>query len=153
MMKWYYWVATVAYCAFIFFLSSRQDLPDAPVDIPSIDKMFHFVAYGGLAGLVSWGMRQSNESLAPRVQWVAPVLFAVLYGLSDEITSFSSRTARLTCGILPPTHWARWPHNGCCAGGGGACRHAMEPFPDVWYKRNGPYHHGRTRTPSDSPLT
>ncbi len=85
MMKWYYWVATVAYCAVIFFLSSRQDLPDAPVDIPSIDKMFHFVAYGGLAGLVSWGMRQSNESLAPRVQWVAPVLFAVLYGLSDEI--------------------------------------------------------------------
>ena len=84
-MKWHYYVATALYCGLIFFLSSRQDLPDTGNLLPFGDKFAHVLAYGGLAAIVSIGMRRSNERLLPAAQWLVPIAFTVLYGISDEL--------------------------------------------------------------------
>ena len=81
-------VLTLAYCSGIFYLSSLpdRDLPSpAWLDWPGSDKLVHTIIYGGLAGLVASGLRRSNpESLSRRAQFLIPVAFAVLYGISDE---------------------------------------------------------------------
>lgn len=84
------WIAlTFLYCAVIFFLSSQPDLgldPPRWLDWPQSDKAVHFVLYGGLAGIVALGLwRSSGRTLAARTLLAAPIAFAVLYGLSDEI--------------------------------------------------------------------
>lgn len=84
-MKWYYYVATAMYCVGIFWLSSQPELPDVGIEVPFADKFAHMIAYGGLAGLVSIGIRRSNASVPPSVQWLIPVAFAVLYGVTDEV--------------------------------------------------------------------
>jgi VanZ family protein len=84
------WIAlTFAYCAYIFYLSSQPDLGfERPewMDWPHSDKLAHFGMYGGLGGLVALGLWRSNPvGLPPRQLFLGPVLFAALYGLSDEI--------------------------------------------------------------------
>lgn len=84
------WIAlTFAYCAAIFYLSSRPDLgldPPPWMDWPHSDKAVHFVLYGGLAGLVATGLWQSSDrTIPPWPLWWIPLLFATLYGVSDEI--------------------------------------------------------------------
>ncbi len=57
------------------------------VDIPGglgVDKMAHFVVYGGLAGLVSVGLRRSETRLSVPWQFWFPILFAAAYGVTDE---------------------------------------------------------------------
>jgi VanZ family protein len=82
-------VPTALYCAVIFFLSSQPDLgenPPAWLDWPGSDKLVHLVLFGGLAGLVAMGLIRSNGStLSRRALFFGPMLFATLYGLSDEI--------------------------------------------------------------------
>lgn len=121
-----YAAATVAYCAFIFYLSAQSDppKPDIGFDIPGLDKLAHAVLFGCLAGVVSIGLRRSNASIAPKFQFYAPIAFAVLYGVTDEIHQVfvPERTFELLdlvadaagafglqlvlCGIV----WKRWPH-------------------------------------------
>lgn len=84
-MKWYYYVLTAMYCGLIFYLSSQPELPRTGIEIPYFDKLAHMIAFGGLAGLVSIGIRSSNESVPPRVQWLVPIAVAALYGVTDEI--------------------------------------------------------------------
>ena len=83
------WIAlTSMYCSGIFYLSSLQDLDKAVpawLDWPGADKAVHAALYGGLAGLVAMGLRQSNpRGVALRTLFLAPVVFAVVYGVSDE---------------------------------------------------------------------
>lgn len=82
-----YAVAIAGYCALIFALSAQPDppKPELGFEIPGLDKLAHAVLFGGLAGLVSVGLRRSNTRLRPEVQFYAPIAFAVLYGLTDEI--------------------------------------------------------------------
>jgi hypothetical protein len=83
-----YWFCIALYCAMIFFMSSQSDVQQsAPgwLDFPASDKVAHIVLYAGLALLVSWAIRRSNETPRPWVQWGIPVLFAVCYGITDEI--------------------------------------------------------------------
>jgi len=81
-------VLTLAYCSVIFYLSSLpdRDLPaPAWLDWSGSDKAVHMVIFGGLAGLVSVGLRRSNPApVSRRLLFLGPVLFAVLYGISDE---------------------------------------------------------------------
>lgn len=87
-MKARYYLATALYCAIIFWLSSR------PVGIPSIylfsgwDKVAHAVVYGGLATIVSVGLRRSGRPARPVFDFLVPVLFATLYGASDELHQY-----------------------------------------------------------------
>jgi len=80
-----YILLTVFYCAGIFYLSSKPDPVEMGPLFPGTDKVLHAVLYGGLAAVVSLGVRRSGNSPAPRVQFLAPIVFAGLYGLSDEI--------------------------------------------------------------------
>jgi len=78
-------VLTIAYCGLIFWLSSSADaVPDARI-IPGQDKAAHLVLYGGLAWLVSMGLRRGKKPVSSNVQFYVPVLFALFYGLTDEV--------------------------------------------------------------------
>lgn len=83
-LKLRYIVLIGAYCAGIFYLSSLSDPPDPAISIPLRDKLVHAVLYGGLAATTSIGIRRSNETVRPWVQWWVPIVFAVLYGITDE---------------------------------------------------------------------
>ena len=87
-MNWKYALATLAYCAFIYFESSKPIPFQADQSIPGIDKVAHALLYGALAALVSLGMRRSTRTYPPRVQFLLPILFAFLYGISDEIHQY-----------------------------------------------------------------
>ena len=80
-------LAVAIYCGVIFFLSSQEDLPtdDLLSRVPGADKAAHAVLYGGLAALLSFGLRQSNEFVPFPIQFFGPIVFAALYGVSDEI--------------------------------------------------------------------
>ena len=83
-----YAVATLLYCGVIFALSAQSEPPGTEwsfLDLPGIDKVAHAILYAGLAGVVSLGIWRSNESVRAPIRFWIPVLFALLYGLSDEI--------------------------------------------------------------------
>lgn len=84
-MKLRYILLTAAYCGAIFWLSSGPIPIEVDMPIASSDKLAHFVVYGGLAAIVSVGLRRSNERVSTRVQFLMPLVFASLYGVSDEI--------------------------------------------------------------------
>ncbi|HEX72879.1 MAG TPA: VanZ family protein [Candidatus Hydrogenedentes bacterium] len=80
-----YWLLTLAYCAVIFWMSSRplEDFPE--VETPGADKAVHMALYGGLTVIVSLGLRRSGRPVRPAVQFFAPIVFAAIYGVSDEL--------------------------------------------------------------------
>ena len=83
-MKARYWLLTALYCAGIFALSSRSQVPDPGFSFPHLDKAAHFVVYAGLATVVSVGRRRSGNSAGWR-GLLFPVFFALAYGLTDEV--------------------------------------------------------------------
>lgn len=84
-LKLRYLVPAVLYCGVIFWLSATPDPGEPPFEFPGMDKVIHMTVYAGLAALVSVGLRRSNPGLGLRPQFFIPVIFAALYGLSDEI--------------------------------------------------------------------
>lgn len=87
-LKLRYYLLVFFYCAVIFWLSAQQHLPYMNVRFPGEDKVVHLVLYGGLAAAVSLGLRRSENKVSRRVQFLVPVVFAALYGLSDEIHQY-----------------------------------------------------------------
>jgi VanZ family protein len=83
-----YALLTVAYCIMIFILSSMPYPERFSTGIRDEDKVAHCVLYGGLAFVVSMGLRKRGRPVRPSVQFLAPVLFAFLYGISDECHQF-----------------------------------------------------------------
>lgn len=83
-MRPFYLLLTFTYCAGIFFLSSSANPVGVPYPGLNLDKLFHALLYAGLAITVSVGIRRSRENAGPWVQYLAPLLFASLYGMSDE---------------------------------------------------------------------
>ncbi|MCX5757572.1 MAG: VanZ family protein [Candidatus Hydrogenedentes bacterium] len=83
-MKPHFVMLTIAYCAGIFWLSSSVSPVNATPQFPQEDKLAHIVLYGGLAAVVSVGIRRSDKPASFRKQFWAPVVFASLYGMSDE---------------------------------------------------------------------
>ncbi len=87
--RWTWTLATVFYCGAIFYLSSQPHVVEAApwwLDWPNSDKLAHVVLYGGLAGLVAVGLIRSNGAALPsRALFFGPVLFATLYGVTDEV--------------------------------------------------------------------
>lgn len=92
-MKFNYCFITTIYCVAVFWLSSIPISVDAiPLDIrfgiPYLDKVAHAVIYGGLAAMVSLGLRRSGRAVLPGVQFHLPWLFAGLYGFGIEIYQY-----------------------------------------------------------------
>ena len=86
-MRLPYLVATALYCVFLFTLSSDSDPPklEFPWQIMGLDKVFHAILYSVLGAIVSVGMRRSGKPVSPWAQCFVPILFAVLYGVTDEV--------------------------------------------------------------------
>lgn len=85
-MKWRYYLAIFAYCLLIYWLSSQSDPPGADIDFEGSDKVAHFLVYGVMAALVSLGLHDNPPGKHPAWLLLAgPVIFALLYGVSDEI--------------------------------------------------------------------
>lgn len=80
-----YIVLIGGYCAGIFYLSSISEPPDIGFSFSFLDKLVHMALYAGLAAFVSVGIRRSNAVVNPWVQWWVPILFAVAYGITDEV--------------------------------------------------------------------
>lgn len=80
-----YWFLTLAYCGVIFWMSSRPLEAFPEVETPGADKAVHMVLYGGLTVIVSLGLRRSGRPVRPAVQFFGPIVFAVLYGVTDEL--------------------------------------------------------------------
>jgi VanZ family protein len=85
-----YAIATGAYCAIIWFLSSQPGPGDLklPFLFEGMDKVAHMILYGGLAALVSVGLHRSGRPVSPWVQAFVPLLFATVYGITDEIHQY-----------------------------------------------------------------
>ena len=79
-----YIVATLLYCAAIFWESSQSEPIKTSYHFPEDDKVAHLIIYGGLAALVSVGIRRSGKPVAPAWQFWAPIVFCAIYGASDE---------------------------------------------------------------------
>lgn len=87
MVRWFrYWGPLCGYAGLIFYLSSQ---PHPEEDLPSFvglfsDKVLHGIEYAVLGGLcyraLRWGTNESWGSAALPLA----VLFASLYGISDE---------------------------------------------------------------------
>lgn len=82
-----YLIATAAYCALIWRMSADPTPPkwELPWQIEGLDKLVHVLIYGVLTVIVSVGMRRSGRPVAPWTQCFAPIVFAGLYGLTDEV--------------------------------------------------------------------
>ena len=87
-MKLRYWLVTIFYCVGIFVMSHKPALIDVELPFPGADKLIHAILFGGLATIVSIGMRRSGKSLSFARQFYLPVLFATVYGISDEIHQY-----------------------------------------------------------------
>lgn len=72
----------LAYCGLIFFLSSQSQLIDTPLDFPNKDKLIHATAYA-IMGYAAWSAFRHHLEKGLLLA-VVSVLFASLYGVSDE---------------------------------------------------------------------
>ena len=72
----------LAYCGLIFFLSSQSRLIDTPLDFPNKDKLIHGTAYA-IMGYAAWSAFRHHIEKHVLLA-VVSVLFASLYGVSDE---------------------------------------------------------------------
>ena len=75
---------TFLYCILIFSISSIPALPVAP-PFPHFDKLVHLCLYGVLAGIISAGLWKAEHNYSRAMLFLIPVVFSVLYGLTDEV--------------------------------------------------------------------
>ncbi len=83
-----YYLAIALYCTFLFWMSHQSRPPGSQIDFEGADKMAHFIVYGILAALVSVGLHRAPKGNSALVRLYAPILFATLYGISDEIHQY-----------------------------------------------------------------
>jgi len=81
-----YGCAALIWCAIILWASTTPDPPGKPLfDLPMADKAVHFCGYALLCWLVAMGMRRAQRSYRTATLMVVPVVFAILYGILNEI--------------------------------------------------------------------
>ena len=82
-----YWVPSLLYMALIFAISSLEQppLPTPQFEWLTIDKLYHFIEYAILGGLLAWAFVKARPSVVPS-QWVwgLAAVISILYGVSDE---------------------------------------------------------------------
>ena len=81
-------LVVAAYCAFLFWLSSGPVSTPKAIQFDGVDKVAHICVYAVLAGLVFFGLRQSGRPWTSRALFWIPVLFASIYGASDEFHQY-----------------------------------------------------------------
>ena len=82
-----YWIPPLLYMALIFAISSMKQppLPMPEFEWLTIDKLYHFIEYAILGGLLTRAFVKASPSVIPsRFAWHAAVVLSILYGASDE---------------------------------------------------------------------
>ncbi len=81
-----YWLSVYLYAALIFILSSiSKCLPGfEEIGIPFLDKGMHLIEYGIFGYLLARALKNSTLNVIKINFRVAAVLFATLYGFTDE---------------------------------------------------------------------
>ena len=82
-ITWRHSLYATVYCVAIFILSSGPVPIEGP-SFPAKDKIAHVAIYAGLAAIVGAGIRRKGRS-SPAFEIMFPILFATLYGVTDEI--------------------------------------------------------------------
>ena len=82
--------ATV-WAALLLFLGGRSDVPTADTPLP-LDKAAHFLLYGLLGVLATWGWQQAGR----RPHLLLPLILAVAVGAADELHQRDPVVAHLT---------------------------------------------------------
>lgn len=68
----------------IFYASSMNGEQVPEIDIPGIDKLFHFIEYLILGFLLARALSRSSANVNYRHIFISAVLISSFYGLSDE---------------------------------------------------------------------
>ena len=82
-----YWVPPLLYMALIFVVSSLEQppLPMPEFEWLTIDKLYHFVEYAILGGLLAIAFVKAKPAVVPsKLIWLVATVFSILYGASDE---------------------------------------------------------------------
>ena len=82
-----YWTPPFLYMVLIFVVSSLEQppLPMPEFEWLTIDKLYHFIEYAILGGLVARALVEARPSVVPsRLVWHVAAVFSILYGASDE---------------------------------------------------------------------
>ncbi len=82
-----YWAPPLLYMALIFGISSMKQppLPMPEFEWLTIDKLYHFVEYAILGGLLTRAFVKASPSIIPsRFVWHTAAVLSILYGASDE---------------------------------------------------------------------
>ena len=82
-----YWIPPLLYMALIFAISSMKQppLPMPEFEWLTIDKLYHFIEYAILGGLLTRAFVKAGPSVVPsRFAWHAAAVLSILYGASDE---------------------------------------------------------------------
>ena len=82
-----YWAPPLLYMVLIFVISSMEQppLPMPEFEWLTIDKLYHFIEYAILGGLLTRAFVGAKPSIVPsRLVWYIAALLSILYGASDE---------------------------------------------------------------------
>ena len=82
-----YWAPPLLYMALIFAISSMKQPPFPMPEFEwlTIDKIYHFIEYAILGGLVARAFLKAKPSVVPsQLVWGLAAVLSILYGASDE---------------------------------------------------------------------
>ena len=82
-----YWIPPLLYMALIFVVSSLEQppLPMPEFEWLTIDKLYHFVEYAILGGLLAIAFVKAKPAVVPsKLIWFVATVLSILYGASDE---------------------------------------------------------------------
>ena len=82
-----YWAPPLLYMALIFVISSMKQppLPMPKFEWLTIDKLYHFIEYAILGGLLARAFVKAKPSVVPsQLIWGLAAVLSILYGASDE---------------------------------------------------------------------
>ena len=82
-----YWAPPLIYMGVIFAVSSMKQppLPMPKFEWLTIDKLYHFIEYAILGGLVARAFLKAKPSIVPsQLIWGLSAAISILYGASDE---------------------------------------------------------------------
>ena len=80
-LRFLVFLPAIIWTVLIFLLSTRNSVQLPEMGL-SLDKIGHFLAYGGLTALFSWAFYRRRELTLKRIGWI--VVGASLYGVALE---------------------------------------------------------------------
>jgi VanZ family protein len=79
------WMAVVAYALLIYVLSAQSQVPATLASLHLSDSVAHMLEYAGFGALLFHAVSHSGRRYLVRHALTCAILFAILYGMTDEI--------------------------------------------------------------------